>query len=310
MTETVEVTGRGYGKLIVFGEHAVVYGRPAVACSLSSGAVARLSFSDDPGWTVSHRSRPLSVDDRAKKAVSELLAVFDLRSDELRIHVDLSIPVGAGLGSSAAMATALARGAAELRNLDISSARKLVDRAVEASEAVFHGKPSGIDQRAASGQGFFSFRRGDDALHIEPLEVPDFRWVVARVAPSPPTSEMVASVAAMREEKRESLTSVFDDIGSIAERGAAALRQGRWSRVGELMNRNQVLLASLGVSSPALDRACEAARQAGALGAKLTGAGGGGCILAAAGNEHGVDEVLCEFGDVYSFVLPTAEHGH
>ncbi len=298
-------TGRGSGKFIIFGEHAVVYGRPALASSLSRGAMASLRRVESPRWTAAHPAGAIDADDQVARAVKALLATFDLHPEQLEIDVELTIPVGAGLGSSAAMAVALARAAAGLCGFDGEQAKTMVNRAVAASEAVFHGNASGIDQRAASGAGFFRFQRQGESPTFESFEVPAQRWIVAQVAPSQSTAEMVAAVASLYERRHQLVDRIFDDIAVITESGRQALCAGRWDEVGELMNLNQGLLNALGVSSPRLEAACQAARDAGAFGAKLTGAGGGGCIIALGGPGDAVESSLTEFGPVYTFDLPS-----
>lgn len=297
--------GEGKGKLILFGEHAVVYGCRAIACGLPRGAVASISFSDEPYWEIADGTQIVIGDAAVQKAGRLLLEEFDLRPEELTMKVSLEVPPGAGLGSSAAMAVAMARAAAALQGLDDACEEK-VHRAVAASEAVFHGNASGIDQAAAMGEGFLSFRRGERGLEIEALEARSGRWIVARVAPSASTAMMVAGVAARRAANPNGTDGIFQMIESIAIEGRQALKQGDQHRLGELMNANHEALVELGVSSEVLDMACERARQAGAYGAKLTGAGGGGCILALVDEEHEekVKDALESLGDVFRFTLP------
>ncbi len=297
-------TGEGRGKLIVFGEHAVVYGQPAVACSLPRGATAELSFSESSTWSIVGPDGPLPINADIKRAGRALLGRFDLSPEQLDIDIELTIPVGVGLGSSAALAVALARAAADLQEIDDA---RLFSEAVAAAETVFHGNPSGIDQRAARGGGFFRFHRGDnDSTKLSPLDVPPGRWMIANVAPSASTLKMVESVATLRRRQPAVIDSLLDEFGNVATAGAQALADGRWQHVGDLMNLNQGLLNAVGVSTPTLEAACADARHAGALGAKLTGSGGGGCIvvLADADRIEAVEEALAEYGDVYAFSLP------
>lgn len=297
-------TGRGCGKFIVFGEHAVVYGRPALAASLPQGAVVQLRRAASPQWHAESPAGPLAPNDQVHRAVTALLDHFGLSLDNLAIDVGFDIPIGAGLGSSAALAVALARGAADLCGLTGDERQGRIESAVAASEAVFHGKASGIDQQAAYGGGFFRFQRRADGPLVEAIAAPPHRWYIAPVAPSASTADMVAGVADRRRESPTEFASYFDAIAEVTDAGQTALGRGDWQRLGQLMDRNQALLQSIGVSTPVLDKACEAARSAGALGAKLTGAGGGGCIVALADAETPMADALADFGPVYAFDLP------
>ena len=299
-------TAHGRGKLIIFGEHAVVYGHPAVACGLPRGARATLTLDEGESWSISHPGQTITVDDDVERAGRQLLARFDLKPEQLRIDIELTIPVGAGLGSSAAMAVALARAAADLCELEGKKRTQAITEAVGASEAVFHGNASGIDQRAATEGGFFAFRRGRKQPKVSALDVAPHRWLVAQVAPSASTSAMVESVARLRRRRPQVMDAIFDDFAQIATAGKKALEAGKWKDVGELMNINQGLLNTIGVSTSALETACAAARDAGAFGAKITGAGGGGCIVALVDDTTAsdVESTLDDHGDVFPFTLP------
>lgn len=291
----------------MFGEHSVVYGRPAVATSLSHGAKATLSTDEPPGVRIRHPGGVFHEDERVQRALRGLLAIFELRVDELCIDVELKIPVGVGLGSSAALAVAVARAAARLTGQPPHDQQDRIQRAVDASETVFHGTPSGIDRRAAMGKGFFSFvpPHGTPA-RVQPLQVPPHPWLVARVDSPSSTERMVSSVRQLHQRLGEFAEALFDDFASVARRGARALGAGDWKTVGKLMNVNQGLLDAIGVSTPRLGAACHAARDAGAWGAKLTGAGGGGCIVALPASDRleAVRKTLEDHGEVYQFRLP------
>lgn len=300
-------SGEGRGKLILFGEHSVVYGYRALACSVPRGARVELRRTQEPSWTVEHPGGSFMANNDVLRAGEILLRHLDLRPSELTIRVELSVPVGAGLGSSAAMAVALARAACELQDVPQDQRHQIVHDAVAASEQILHGNASGIDQAAACSQGFFTFRRDEPP---EPLAAPNRRWLIARVAPAASTSRLVQGVAARRQRHPDLMDSLFQQIDRVAAAGADALSAGDWQNLGELMDINQGLLNSLGVSTPTLERACSAARQAGALGAKLTGAGGGGCVVVLPDDETpgpcAVFNALRDLGEVFEFSLPDA----
>lgn len=277
-------TGHGSGKLILFGEHAVVYGKPAIVSGLSLGAEARVRRSEGDVSTI----RLLDGDEEELFLMTDTEADDEPVADALRALIDsfptldsavdadvtISIPIGAGLGSSAAFAAALARGIAELID-DPDS----IEAAVSASESVFHGNASGIDQAAALSGGLFFFMR-DPQPEQAPIDAPSFHVAICPAGPSAPTAEMVRGVAELSQREPQLVEYLNLLIGDITRSASDALNAGDWDRVGELMDMNHGALCALGVSTAELDSACHVARRAGAHGAKLTGAGGGGCVYA------------------------------
>ncbi len=306
METTRKIAGEGAGKVILFGEHAVVYGHPAVAAGLERGVSAAASPSDSntlrllDGKSGKEVSQVTDRDDeQLADAFRAILGAFDLKTP-IAVRATLDIPSGAGLGSSAALATAVARALAAFVGDDSA-----VDDAVRASETVFHRNPSGIDQAAAATAGIFEFRKTPEGPIIRGLRVEPFRILVCRTAGTASTAEMVGNVRDLHTRKPEVCFSIDESIGTVSALAVDALEAGDWESVGDLMNINHGLLAALGVSTLELDHACHAARKVGALGAKLTGSGGGGCAIAIApGNEDAVLRVWKERGwRGYSYVV-------
>lgn len=271
----------GYGKIILLGEHAVVYGYPALAAALDRGVTVAPVPTPAGGplrldlraWDV----RVTADDDhpvaRSLAAIADALAAG---RPPLSLIADAQIPPGAGLGSSAALAVAVARAllTSLKRPIDIAT----LTRAAGASEALVHGRPSGVDVALAIAGGVGVFRRATGLAAL--ASVPALRVLVG-------PSGAPRSTAAMVERVAEATASQVDDarlreLGALTDAGTVALLAGDLPALGGAMNRAHAVLADLGVSTPQLEALCDAARAAGAYGAKLTGAGGGGAVIAIA----------------------------
>jgi len=271
----------GYGKIILLGEHAVVYGYPALAAALDRGVtLAPVPTPAGGPLRLDIRTWNLSVragDDHP--AAHSLVAIADALGagrPTLSLIGDAQIPHGAGLGSSAALAVAVARAVLTYRKQPIDVAT--LTHAAGASEALVHGKPSGVDVALAIAGGTGVFRRSTGLIRLG--NVPALRVLVG-------ASGAPRSTAVMVERVAEATSSRADDarlreLGGLTDTGTVALLASDGAALGTAMNRAHALLADLGVSTPQLDALCAAARAAGAQGAKLTGAGGGGAVIAIA----------------------------
>jgi mevalonate kinase len=284
--------GRGNGKVILFGEHAVVYGVPAMAAGLRQGASATAVASHAPGPSTLQLlpvNSTFENDARSPEPLARAFAaVLDATpgANECRWTVTgrMEVPPGAGLGSSAALGVAIARA------LDPGVSPSVAAERADAWERVFHGNPSGIDANAAAHGGWFTFRRG---AGIEPLDVRGRMLLcVGNSGASASTKKIVDMVARQRERNPITVDKLFDRIEVLVHRGAQAIRAGDIVGVGELMTRNQDYLRQLNVSTPELDRLCAIACDAGAAGAKLTGSGGGGCVIAPVTDEEVGDRII------------------
>jgi mevalonate kinase len=271
----------GYGKIILLGEHAVVYGYPALAAALDRGVtVAPVPTPAGGPLRLELRAWELRVSAGEEHPVGRSLAAIadalGAGRPALSLIADAQIPPGAGLGSSAALAVAVARALLTYlaRPIDVAT----LTRAAGASEALIHGRPSGVDVALAIAGGVGVFRR---STGLAPLAgAPALRVLVG-------PSGAPRSTAAMVERVAEATASLVDDVrlrelGALTDAGTAALLSTDLAALGAAMNRAHSVLADLGVSTPQLDGLCEAARTAGAHGAKLTGAGGGGAVIAIA----------------------------
>lgn len=263
-----------HGKIILLGEHAVVYGHPALAGAISPGATARFVAGDGPlllavePWGAEFTPGDGSDLGSAVGALGEHLGV---RSG--RLEATLHLPGGGGLGSSAALGVACARALADGGlSLEHTLAAALV------WERVFHGSPSGVDHTLAAKGGIGVFTRADGLVPVRVKGA--LRVVLADSGERAKTRDMVESVARQRTRNPEGTGRTLDAIGALVRNAALCLPLGDLKTLGDMMNLNQMLLSALMLSTERLEALCAAARSAGALGAKLTGAGGGGCIVA------------------------------
>lgn len=284
------------GKVILFGEHSVVYRGPAVVLAIDRRVHVSVEPREDELLFVDASSLGLSGFFNGEKYTS--LVGGSIGEERLkpiwvaakgvmerlgrRIGINLSVtsefPIAVGLGSSAAAAVATVAAVGELLEGRLIS-EEISLLAFEA-EKVVHGMPSGIDNTIATYGGGLVYEKGREAEQLRGLG--DVPFVIGNTGVSRSTGQLVGRVGELRERNRMVVDSILDTISRVAQLGRDALLEGDLLRVGELMNINHGLLWALGVSSPELDRLVNAALNAGALGAKLTGAGGGGCMISLA----------------------------
>lgn len=251
--------GWASGKLILVGEHAVVHGQPAVAFAVSLGTTVRLTPTD--GAT----ALDVDFDDpRLREAV-----VTAVGEQGWRVHIRTDLPVGRGMGSSASLAVALVRAhaAATGTSPDVYARALTVER-------VFHGNPSGVDVAVATHGGVLRFQRTAEGATWSRLPCPGWQVVVLDSGTRGDTGALVAGVTARRPGIDDDLAA----IGAVVDQVADVLDDP--PALGPLLTENHRLLGRLGVSTPVLDDLVQLALDHGALGAKLSGAGGGGVVLA------------------------------
>jgi len=278
--------GTAPGKAIVFGEHAVVYGHPAIAVpvfEVQAKAEVRLA---EPGRGVTLEARDLEMrfflsdaasDDALAAIVWKTLARLEIPSQpDLTISVESTIPIARGLGSGAAISTAVVRALARYFGKHLTS-RAVSDLVYEA-EVLYHGTPSGIDNTVIAFGKPVYFVRGR-TLEIFWVRTP-FLLAIADTGIISQTKDVVADVRRGYEENLGRYEFLFEECAEIAQQGRAAIEVGDLQRIGSLMNRNQAVLQAMGVSCPELDRLVQAALDGGALGAKLSGSGRGGNMIA------------------------------
>ncbi len=287
--------------MILLGEHAVVHGMPAIAMPLVSvEAHAVVWPSQSPFLLVSTdlgREVPLDEAGDNDLLATAVHAALDFagvaRRPSWRLEVTSTVPIGAGLGSSAAVAVAAVR--AVCRALDTEPTDAEVAGLARQAEMAVHGRSSGVDPTVCALCRPIVFQNGDPA----PLEVGQpLCFVVADSGRAGQTASLVSRVA----DQMAASPAVYEDwmerIGALTRKAVQSIRAGDARTLGRLMNQNHVVLQAMRVSTPMLDALVEAARTAGALGAKLTGAGGGGSVVALTGEgtQSAVAEALSRSG--------------
>ncbi len=302
------------GKVVLFGEHATVYGYPGIITTMDLGLTVRIK-SDPHGPRFLNpqfkQAFPVPTSDSDvrlfSRAADAALEHFGLQSEPIAIEVESNLVPGMGLGSSASFSVALCEALRKYKGNNVEShwnSRMFED--AQRLESVFHGNPSGMDAATVLSGGVIWFRKGPPK-EILPIRVPKpMTGLVCIVEPGARTIELVEKVKRYRQRDPETVDAIFDKIGNITVDAGIALGTGDAKECGKLMEANHTLLAKLGVSTRALDKAVDLLLDNGALGAKLTGAGGGGAVVAIVEPEMQYelfDRLSSEFALIYPFTL-------
>jgi mevalonate kinase len=271
-----ETVGQGQGKVILLGEHTVVFGHPALAAGLPLSVRARVRPGSGevraPGWRLSTR---LGDGSPVSEAFGRLCERLGADASVLDVDLESDLPAGAGLGSSAAMAVSIARAVGARAGATESD----IEAAVAASEVVFHGNPSGVDAAAAMHGGMGVFRKGQGWRPAAARQ--RLKLCIGLTGKPRRTSDLVDGVAHLCR-RTPVARRVLDTLGEVTLAGMEAIVLGDIDSLGRLFDLAHGLLAGLRVSTPELECLVHGARAAGAIGAKLTGAGGGGAVIALA----------------------------
>ena len=277
--------GSGFGKVILFNEHFVVYGIPAIASAIGSRTIARVENLEGRGWSIDD-ARPATPGYKKEKlehqndSINRILeaAGIDAEQNAIQITLEGDLKAASGVGASAASCAAIARALSHQFGLGFSD-EKINEIAYE-GEKGYHGTPSGIDNTAATFGGLIWFVKGEpnvmDRLTLkEPVEI-----VMGNTGVVANTKAAVAGVRERREKEPERYKSIFDEAKLLAIKAREALDSYELEEVGEYMDKNHELLQGIEVSSKDLDFLVNLARDNGALGAKMTGGGLGGYMVA------------------------------
>ena len=303
MKGTALATGSGYGKVILFGEHFVVFGLPAIASAVAHSTLAEATFAggleaipsgvgpgtfvlEGKGWTL-YDSRPETRGYKTEKAVEQKksiqLMISYLKIDTVKTPVKIilagNLKAASGVGASAASCAAVARALSGLFKLGLTDAG--INEVAHEGEKGYHGTPSGIDDTAATYGGLFLFKKGQPKNQVELIRTPTpIEIVMGNTGLTASTTTVVNGVKERQAADPQKFARIFADAEKIVLESKKALESGDLKKVGELMNINQELLVEIGVSGKKLDQLVEIARKEGAPGAKITGTGVGGYMVA------------------------------
>ncbi len=276
-------------KIILFGEHAVVYGYPAIAVPFTSVSTTVTASVGEAGSGILIRAHDLRQEFRVMRdnetfggplafAVQVLLAELKVPLPDLIFDIHSTIPVGGGFGSGAAVTAALMRELAASLDHPIDAAH--LNALVYEVEKLFHGNPSGIDNTTIVYERPVYFVRGQPP---QPFQIgAPFQLIIADSGVAGSTMLTIEDVRRFREANPIAAGPIFERIGMLVDTARGHIEAGTLDLLGALMTENHGLLRSLTVSSPLLDSLVSAALQAGAHGAKLSGGGRGGNVIALA----------------------------
>jgi mevalonate kinase len=279
------------GKIILFGEHAVVYGRPALAVPVTQ-VHADVNVTDSPRagiWihapevNLHAELASLRADHPVGAAIRNVFSRFGISPlPPLEIHITSTIPVASGLGSGAAVTVALVRALSSFNSHPLSLDE--VNSLAYEIEKLHHGTPSGIDNTVVAYARPVYFIKGQPIATFTVGH--PFTIVIGDTGLRAPTKESVGAVRTLWEADQARWEKVFDEVGEIVRQAKEKIENGEWTALGALMNRNHMTLQEMTVSSPELDRLVAAARASGAFGAKLSGGGRGGNMFALVEKEN------------------------
>ncbi|KXA91532.1 hypothetical protein AKJ63_01000 [candidate division MSBL1 archaeon SCGC-AAA259D18] len=299
------------GQIFLFGEHAVVYGYTALATAIDMRTEVQAELVDNEKleiksreigelkgkieevngkWSIKKKSGDLEKLRFVIKIIQLTLNHID-RAKGLKIYIKSDLPPGSGLGSSSAVTTATAAAVSSVLGKDLTK-KEISDLAFN-SELEVQGAASRTGVNVATYGGFLKIRRSEKKA----LELPQLKILIGYTGEYSNTGKLVGDVKNLKEARPNITNPILEAIGKAAESGIESLQKEHLEKVGVLMNANQALLRGLNVSSSKLHNLIQAARSTGAIGAKLTGAGGGGCMIALSrGNIDGIAESVKRAG--------------
>ena len=288
--------GIGFGKAILFNEHFVVYGIPAIVSAIGKYTVAKIEQIDRSGWTLSdnRKATPRYKEDKLdqqKDSINNIIKKIgvDLSKKGVDITLEGNLYCASGVGASAASCVAIARALSNHYQLNLSDEE--INRVAYEGELAYHGTPSGIDNTASTFGGLIWYEKKDPIV-MDKIRIPaPVEIVMGNTGKVANTTAAVAGVRERKEKNPGKYKEIFDRAENIAYLAKDALIDEDYEELGKLMNENHKLLQQIEVSSKELDFLVKLARDYGALGAKLTGGGLGGNMIALTPGKDLQDEV-------------------
>jgi len=278
--------GVGFGKVILFNEHFVVYGIPAIASAIGANTTAVVQQTPGSGYELKDE-RPETPGYKAEKLQQQnesldiMLKFMDIDTKHKHYAITLGgdLIAASGVGASAASCAAIARAFSDELDLNLSD-QKVNEIAFE-GEKGYHGTPSGIDNTAATYGGLIWYRRDGSKQLMERMRLPKpVEIVMGNTGKVADTKTVVGEVREQKEKEPEKYRRLFEDAGQLVTNARKQLQDFNLEKVGAYMDENHKLLQEIGVSSLELDALVKLSRDNGAIGAKLTGTGRGGYMVA------------------------------
>jgi len=277
--------GIGFGKAIIFNEHFVVYNIPAIVSAIGKYTIARVEPSNNPEIKIvdNRDATPRYKEDKItqqKDSLDRILKALKIEKQKTGVKIELSgsLYASSGIGASAASCVAITRALSEFFNLNLSDEE--VNKAAFEGEKGYHGTPSGIDNTASTFGGLIWFEKSNPNV-MEKITLPNpIEIVMGNTGKVADTAAAVAGVRDRKDKYPDKYNNIFDRARNIAFLARRAFLDEDYEEIGKLMNENHKLLQQIEVSSRELDFLVNIAREYGSLGAKLTGGGLGGNMIA------------------------------
>ena len=274
--------GHGYGKVILFNEHFVVYGIPAIASAIGMKTIAivepseKFELVDNRLETPGYKKEKL---EQQKQSLGNIFKAMNLKPDKIKITLSGDLIAASGVGASAASCVSIARALDDYYKLGLDDEK--INQIAYEGEKAYHGNPSGIDNTASTYGGLIWYQRTPDRIIMnrlplkEPVEI-----VIGNTGKVANTKLAVQGVRERKEKYPEKYNKIFKKAEEMVYDARSALETFDLNKIGDLMNKNHKLLQQIEVSSPELDFLVEIALDNGAIGAKMTGGGLGGNMIA------------------------------